>query len=131
VAKRNATPNTGGAGRRAARRPRSASPTRWRSTHGFRAGVAAHEAWDAALDVERAELDPRRGQWDERALEYRPIWESRFGASGRRWEDHEAGYRFADAMALDPRYLDRPWDDAAPGLEAAFPAWAASHRRSP
>src|SRR5579864_1568828 len=63
---------------------------------------AVHEAWDAALDVERAELDPWRGQWDERALEYRPIWENRFGASGRRWEDHEAGYRFADAMALDP-----------------------------
>jgi len=88
---------------------------------------AVHEAWDAALDVERAELDPWRGQWDERALEYRPIWENRFGASGRRWEDHEAGYRFADAMALDPRYLGRPWDDAAPGLEAAFPAWASSH----
>lgn len=88
---------------------------------------AVRAAWDAALDVERVEVDPWTGQWDERAPAYRSMWERRFGASGARWEDHEVGYRYADAMAMDPRYLGRPWDDIAPGLETAFPAWAASH----
>ena len=53
--------------------------------------------------------------------------ERRYGVAGGRWEDAEAGYRYADAMAIDPRYLGRPWDDVAPGLEAGFPTWAASH----
>lgn len=88
---------------------------------------AVREAWDSALDVERAKTDPWSGQWDERAPEYRRMWESRYSGSGRRWEDVELGYRYADSMGLDPRYLGRPWDDVAPGLEVEFPTWAASH----
>jgi hypothetical protein len=86
-----------------------------------------HEAWDAALDVEHAKADPWSGQWDERAPEYRRMWEGRGGNAGGRWEDAEVGYRYADAMAMDPRFIGRPWDDIAPGLEAGFPTWAASH----
>ncbi len=88
---------------------------------------AVQEAWESALDVERAQVDPWTGQWDERALEYRRMWERRYGVAGGRWEDAEAGYRYADAMALDPQYIGRPWDDVAPGLEAGFRTWAASH----
>jgi hypothetical protein len=85
------------------------------------------EAWDSALEVERVETDPWTGQWDERAAEYRNFWEGRYaGAPGRRWEDDEAGYRYADTMALDPRFVGRPWDDVAPGLQAGFSNWAAS-----
>jgi hypothetical protein len=85
------------------------------------------EGWDSALDVEHIEADPRTGQWDERAPDYRGVWEGRFaGAGGRRWEDDEIGYRYADWMAMDPRFVGRPWDDVAPGLQTGFPNWAAS-----
>lgn len=90
-----------------------------------KAGV--HEAWDAALDVEHAEADPATGRWDERSQDYRRMWQASYGGTGGRWEDAEVGYRYADAMAADPRYRGRPWDDIAPGLEAGFPTWAASH----
>ena len=79
------------------------------------------------MDVEHTKVDPWTGEWDERAVEYRGMWERRYDAAGGRWEDAEAGYRYADAMAMDPRYLGRPWDDIAPGLEAGFPTWAATH----
>ncbi|HLW48484.1 MAG TPA: hypothetical protein VKW09_12030 [bacterium] len=86
------------------------------------------EAWDSAPDVQHAESDPWTGQWDERASEYRSFWEGRYaGAPGRRWEDDEVGYRYADSMALDPRFVGRPWADVAPGMQAGFPTWTASH----
>ena len=86
------------------------------------------EAWESALDVEHAETDPWTGQWDERAAGYRSLWETRYATTpGRRWEDDEMGYRYVDAMAMDPRFGGHPWDDVAPGLEAGFPVWAASH----
>jgi hypothetical protein len=86
------------------------------------------EAWDSALDVERIERDPWTGQWDERASEYRNFWEDRYaGAPDRRWEEDEVGYRYADTMATDPRFVGRPWGDVAAGLQTGFPSWAASH----
>jgi hypothetical protein len=89
---------------------------------------AVREAWDSALDVEHAESDPRTGRWDERAAEYRNYWEGRYaGAAGRTWEHDEMAYRYADSMAMDPRFVGRPWGDVAPGLQAGFPNWAASH----
>jgi hypothetical protein len=89
---------------------------------------AVREAWDSALDVEHAGSDPWTGQWDERAVEYRNYWEGRYaGAPGRTWEHDEMAYRYADSMAMDPRFVGRPWGDIAPGLQAGFPNWAASH----
>jgi hypothetical protein len=86
------------------------------------------EAWDSALDVERMETDPQTGQWEEHASDYRSVWEGRYaGTPGRRWEDDEVGYRYADSMAMDPRFVGRPWDDVSPGLQAGFPNWAATH----
>lgn len=86
------------------------------------------EAWDATLDVQHAESDPWTGQWDERAAEYRSFWEGRYATvPGRRWEDDEIGYRYFDSMAMDPRFVGRPWADVAPGVQAGFPNWAASH----
>jgi hypothetical protein len=82
------------------------------------------DAWDAALDVARAAA---ARAWEDRAPQYRRMWESRVGAGAGRWEDVEPGYRYADAMASDPRYLGRPFDDVAHGLEAGLPVWAASH----
>lgn len=109
----------------------------WLNAHGITGARGAawdnvkrqvREAWDSALDVERVETDPRTGQWDERASEYRGHWEGRYGgAPGRRWEDDEVGYRYADSMAMDPRFVGRPWGDVAPGLQAGLPNWAASH----
>jgi hypothetical protein len=101
----------------------SAKGTAWDDVKGQVRG-----AWDSALDVERAQSDPWTGQWDERAPEYRTFWEGRYaGGPGRRWEEDEIGYRYADTMAMDPRFVGRPWADVAPGLQAGFPTWAASH----
>ena len=85
------------------------------------------EAWEAALDVEHAGMNQVAGQWEERAEEYRRIWEANWAAGGGRWDEVEPAYRYVDAMATDPRYLSRPWPEASPGLEAGFPGWAASH----
>lgn len=97
------------------------------STSWDRVKNEVREAWESALDVERVEADPMTGRWDERAPEYQRMWESRSGAAGGRWEDAEPAYKYAHTMAMDPLYLGRPWDDVAPGLEAGFPTWAASH----
>ena len=109
----------------------------WLDAHGIDAARGAawddvkdqvRDAWNSALDVERLESDPRTGQWDERATEYRGYWEGRYGgAPDRRWEEDEVGYRYADWMAMDPRFVGRPWGDVAPGLQAGFPNWAATH----
>jgi hypothetical protein len=85
------------------------------------------EAWESVLEVEHTQVDPRTGQWDETASDYRQLWEEHYSAPGDRWEDVEPGYRYAHEMALDPRYQGRSWGDMAPVLEAGLPAWAAVH----
>jgi hypothetical protein len=108
----------------------------WFERHGYapaddlaweRVRGRVREAWESALEVEHTQVDPRTGQWDESASEYRRLWEERDSAPGDRWEDVEPGYRYAHEMALDPRYQGRPWGDVAHFLEAGLPAWAAAH----
>jgi hypothetical protein len=108
----------------------------WLKRHGYvqaddlsweRVMGRVREAWESVLEVEHTQVDPRTGQWDERASEYRRLWEEHYSASGDRWEDVEPGYRYAHEMALDPRYQGRSWGDMAPVLEAGLPAWAAAH----
>lgn len=85
------------------------------------------EAWEAALDVEHAGMSQATGAWEERAQEYRRMWEANWAAGGSRWDEVEPAYRYVDAMGTDPRYLGRPWPEVGPRLEAGFPVWAASH----
>jgi hypothetical protein len=59
--------------------------------------------------------------WDEAAPAFRQSWEAQTG--GRRWEDVEPGYRYGWEMARDPRYRDRPWEDAEQALAAGYPNW--------
>lgn len=85
------------------------------------------QAWEAALDVEHAGTSQAAGQWEERAEEYRRMWEANWATGSGRWDEVEPAYRYVDAMATDPQYLGRPWPEVSPGLETGFPVWAASH----
>ena len=80
------------------------------------------------MDPRSGQWDERgaaTGQWDERAGEYRSLWETQYGAAGRRWEE-EPGYPYAYKMAFDSRYQGRPWGDVEPGLRSGLAAWAAN-----
>lgn len=85
------------------------------------------EAWESALDLERAQFDPPTGQWEEVAPEYQRLWEATKPAIGAIWADVEPGYRYAVEMGVAPRFHGRPWGEAAPHLEAGLPRWAVSH----
>ena len=62
--------------------------------------------------------------WDEAGPSYRQEWERRHGASGRRWEDVEPGYRYGHEMAGDPRYHGREWADAESDLRSGYSDWS-------
>lgn len=87
---------------------------------------AIRDAWEGTLEVERTQVDPRTGQWEEVAPEYRRLWEEQ-RVPGATWDEVEPGYHYAADMGLDPRYQGRPWGDVAPFFEAGLPGWAASH----
>jgi hypothetical protein len=111
---------------------RAAYPA-WAERHGYPRGDQyawdrikgrVRESWEGALNVERTTVDPRSGQWDERAEEFHGLWEAGGGVGS--WEDYEPGYRYGYQMAFDPRFQGRPWADVEPGLQSGFAAWAAS-----
>ena len=62
--------------------------------------------------------------WDEVSSNYRAEWQQRHGASGRRWEDVEPGYRYAHEMRSDPRYRDRNWSDVESDLQSGYSDWS-------
>lgn len=69
---------------------------------------------------------PAPDDWNEWAPRYRQEWESREGASGRRWQDVEAAYRYGYDMSRDPRYQGREWADAERDLSTSYPGWSRS-----
>jgi len=88
---------------------------------------AVREAWEGALAVEHREGDPRSGQWQELAMEYRRHWEAGPDASRGRWEDVEPGYRYGYEMRWDPRFQGRLFTDVESDLSLGLPGWAASN----
>jgi hypothetical protein len=65
--------------------------------------------------------------WDEAAPRFRQQWQTRFGTTGGRWEDYEAGYRYGYEMAADPRYHARAWTEVEPELRSGWTAWGQRH----
>ena len=62
--------------------------------------------------------------WDTVSPTYRQAWQSKYGTSGRRWEEYEPGYRYGHEMANDPRYRGRQWNETEPTLRADYEDWA-------
>ena len=69
---------------------------------------------------------PVPNDWNEWAPRYRREWESRVGASGRRWQDVEAACRYGYEMSRDPRYQGREWADAERELSTSYLGWSRS-----
>ena len=68
----------------------------------------------------------------DRQAAFRRGFQSRYGTTGERYEDYEdyePAYRYGDALANDPRYQGRAWEDvesdARRDWEARYPgsAW--------
>jgi hypothetical protein len=70
---------------------------------------------------------PDRGAPDIMA-EIRQTWQEQWGASGRRWEDHELQYRFALEMKTDQRYGSHPWEKVEQDL---LREWRIRHADKP
>jgi hypothetical protein len=75
-------------------------------------------------DARRGATGSRVHSWDEVEATYRDAWQREFGASGRRWHDEEAGYRFGYEMSHDPRFHDREWNDAERDLRSEYSDWS-------
>jgi hypothetical protein len=43
--------------------------------------------------------------------DWRQDWQSRYGTSGRRYEDYEPHYRYGSETARSGRYQGRSWED--------------------
>jgi len=56
--------------------------------------------------------------------EYRRHWQSTYGASGGRYEDYDAAYRYGTTMAGSDRYRNNQWDDVEPQLRSD---WESRH----
>jgi uncharacterized protein (TIGR02271 family) len=56
------------------------------------------------------------GDWSRLSGDFRNRWQSRYGTSGRTWEQDEPGYRYGYEMARDPRYKGRQWSEVESDL---------------
>jgi len=65
-----------------------------------------------------------RPRWAEVSDIYHQRWQSKYGTSGRHWEDDERGYRFAYEMAEDPRFEERDFTQMEPELRMAYDDWS-------
>jgi len=73
---------------------------------------------EARIDREGdVRLDTAGTGWAEAMPTYRQQWQSRYGASGGRWDDAEPGYRYGYEMSSRPEYRGRAWADAEPDLQ--------------
>lgn len=57
-----------------------------------------------------------RGDWSRMSSQFRGRWQSRYGTSGRTWEQDEPGYRYGWESASDPRYRGRQWSEVESDL---------------
>jgi uncharacterized protein (TIGR02271 family) len=61
--------------------------------------------------------------WDDFSPQYRQRWQTRYGSSGGRWEDHEPYYRYGYEMSRDPRYRGRSFSEVEPELRRGYVTW--------
>ena len=61
---------------------------------------------------------------DFRADDYRTDFDSRYAASGGRWEEYEPAYRYGHTLRGDQRYAGRSWDEIEPDARRD---WESSH----
>jgi hypothetical protein len=100
-----------------------------RETGGFTADrdVGSHALSDTETYGQESDVQPMPEpgmSWTTVMAEYRSGWQSRYGASGGRWEDFEPAYRFGYEMSYDPRYQGRDWSDVEPELRQNYGAWS-------
>lgn len=56
------------------------------------------------------------GDWSGVSNNFRTNWQSRYGTSGRTWEQDEPSYRYGWESARDTRYQGRQWNDVESDL---------------
>ena len=62
--------------------------------------------------------------WDEAGSHYRREFEEAHGASGRRWEEVEPGYRYAHEQGRETRFRDQSWSEAESDLRSGYSDWS-------
>jgi len=63
------------------------------------------------VDVQRTGGDERERAYADFERDYRSDFGTRFGTSGRRYEEVEPAYRFGHSLAADERYRSSRWED--------------------
>lgn len=92
-------------------------------------GMSERALPNASMYGQEGDVRPMRAPqpiigWADVVIEYRQIWQDRYGSSGDRWEDFEPGYRYGHEMADDPRYRGREWADIEPELRQNYGDWS-------
>jgi len=62
--------------------------------------------------------------WSGVSSQHRNDWQSRYGTSGRTWEQDEPAYRYGWESASHPSHRNREWTDAEPELRRG---WSERH----
>ncbi|MEN3364161.1 MAG: hypothetical protein V7606_1435 [Burkholderiales bacterium] len=76
--------------------------------------------------VRRTDVDVERmGASDDAG--YRRHWQTAYGTSGGRYEEHDAAYRYGTNMAGNDRYKNYQWSEVEPQLRSD---WETSHPES-
>jgi len=73
-------------------------------------------------DVEVEQLGAGSGRLADD--EYRRHWQTTYGASGGRYEDYDAAYRYGTTMAGSDRYKNYQWSEVEPQLRSD---WESNH----
>jgi stress response protein YsnF len=63
------------------------------------------------VEVENLGGDQRSRAYESFDKDFRSDFSTRFGSSGRQYEDYEPAYRFGHSLGSNPRYAGRDWDD--------------------
>jgi uncharacterized protein (TIGR02271 family) len=58
--------------------------------------------------------------WSGVSSQHRSDWQSRYGTSGRTWEQDEPAYRYGWESASNPSHRNREWSDAEPELRRGW-----------
>jgi len=82
----------------------------------------------AATRRETGATDSAVGRWDDARPHYQSFWQQRHGASGKRFEDVEPGYRFAHEMRGKPEFAERQFDHAEADLRKS---WETTYKDRP
>lgn len=69
--------------------------------------------------------------WDDAQVTYQQNFDRRYGSAGSRWEEAEPAYRYGHAMAADPRYQGRSWEEVELPLRTDYRSWLPRHGYRP